>query len=98
MIRQVSAALAALALAAPLAAQDAPPDPKDWQAVTEAAEGQTVYWNAWGGSSTINDYIDWAAREVEARHGHRRACQARGHRQRRQPGHRREIGRQGFGR
>jgi putative thiamine transport system substrate-binding protein len=69
MIRQVSAALASLALAAPLAAQDAPPDPEDWQAVTEAAEGQTVYWNAWGGSSTINDYIDWAAREVEARHG-----------------------------
>ena len=69
MIRQVSGALAALALAAPLAAQDAPPDPKDWQAVTEAAEGQTVYWNAWGGSTAINDYIDWAAREVEARHG-----------------------------
>jgi len=69
MIRQISGALTALALAAPLAAQDAPPDPKDWEAVLEAAEGQTVYWNAWGGSTAINDYIAWAAREVEARHG-----------------------------
>ena len=59
MIRQVFAALTALTLATPLAAQDAPPDPKDWPAVLEAAEGQTVYWHAWGGSNAINDYIGW---------------------------------------
>ena len=69
MIRQVFAALTALTLATPLAAQDAPPAPSDWNAVLEAAEGQTVYWHAWGGSNAINDYIGWAAREVEDRHG-----------------------------
>ena len=33
------------------------------------AEGQTVYWNAWGGDPRINDYIDWAAGEVADRFG-----------------------------
>ena len=69
MMKRVVAALAALTLTTPLAAQDAPPDPGDWDAVLGAAEGQTVYWHAWGGSNAINDYIAWAAREVEARHG-----------------------------
>ena len=69
MIRQVFAALTALGLTTPLAAQDAPPDPADWDAVLEAAEGQTVYWHAWGGSAAINAYIGWAAREVEDRFG-----------------------------
>ena len=45
------------------------PDPADWPAVLEAAEGQEVYFHAWGGDPRRNDYIDWAAREVEARHG-----------------------------
>jgi putative thiamine transport system substrate-binding protein len=62
-------ALAALALAAPLAAQEVTPDPKDWPAITEAAEGQTVYWHAWGGGNAINDYIAWAADEVKSRYG-----------------------------
>ena len=69
MMKQVFAALAALALTTPLAAQDAPPDPKDWAAVLKAAEGQTVYWHAWAGWTATNDFITWAAREVEARHG-----------------------------
>ncbi|CUH39102.1 ABC-type uncharacterized transport system, periplasmic component [Jannaschia seosinensis] len=34
-------------------------DPADWEAVTEAAEGQTVYWHAWGGSTATNDFIAW---------------------------------------
>ncbi|MCK0166496.1 ABC transporter substrate-binding protein [Jannaschia sp. S6380] len=34
-------------------------DPADWDAVTRAAEGQTVYWHAWGGSSATNDFISW---------------------------------------
>lgn len=25
-------------------------DPSDWDAVTAAADGQTVFWHAWGGS------------------------------------------------
>jgi putative thiamine transport system substrate-binding protein len=37
--------------------------------VREAARGQTVYFNAWGGSTQINDYIAWVAAEVAERHG-----------------------------
>ncbi len=61
------AALAALLLAAPAAI--AAPAPKDWPAILEAARGQTVWFNAWGGSTRINDYIAWAAAEAEARFG-----------------------------
>ncbi|WP_240611597.1 ABC transporter substrate-binding protein [Roseovarius nitratireducens] len=69
MIRQMLTSLAALALAAPLAAQEVTPDPRDWDAITGAAEGQTVYWHAWGGSNAINDYIAWAGDEVAGRYG-----------------------------
>lgn len=41
----------------------------DWQATQEAAEGQTVYFNAWGGGEQINNYIDWAAQQVAQRYG-----------------------------
>ena len=33
------------------------------------AKGQTVYFNAWGGSQNINDYIAWAGDELEKRYG-----------------------------
>ncbi|MCS6878547.1 MAG: ABC transporter substrate-binding protein [Geminicoccaceae bacterium] len=33
------------------------------------ASGQTVYFNHWGGSPEINDYIAWVAQEVRARFG-----------------------------
>ncbi len=69
MIRKMLIALAALVLAAPLHAQTLTPDPKDWAAITEAARGQTVYWHAWGGSTSSNDYIAWAADQVNRRHG-----------------------------
>jgi putative thiamine transport system substrate-binding protein len=41
----------------------------DWSAVAAKAKGQTVYFNAWGGADTINAYIQWAAAEVQKRHG-----------------------------
>jgi len=41
----------------------------DWQATQTAAKGQTVYFNAWGGGEQINNYIDWAAQQVEQRYG-----------------------------
>jgi putative thiamine transport system substrate-binding protein len=41
----------------------------DWQATLDAAKGQTVYFNAWAGSDTINAYIAWVGGEVKARHG-----------------------------
>lgn len=40
-----------------------------WPEVLGEARGQTVYFNAWGGSDRINTYLDWVAEEVEARHG-----------------------------
>jgi putative thiamine transport system substrate-binding protein len=41
----------------------------DWDAVLAKARGETVYWNAWGGSETVNRYIGWVAGEVQARYG-----------------------------
>ncbi|MEN3791734.1 ABC transporter substrate-binding protein [Fulvimarina sp. MAC3] len=40
----------------------------EWQKTLEAAKGQTVYFNAWGGSQNINDYIDWVGTQVEERY------------------------------
>ena len=51
------------ALLAPLPAI-ADVDPADWDAVLAEAAGQTVYWNAWGGSTTTNDFIAWVADRV----------------------------------
>ncbi|NIY71399.1 ABC transporter substrate-binding protein [Marivivens donghaensis] len=56
--------LLALALIAPTALW-AETDPADWDAVVEAAKGQTVYWNAWGGSTATNDFIAWVGDRVE---------------------------------
>jgi putative thiamine transport system substrate-binding protein len=58
---------AAIALSASARAED--PDPRNWDAVLEEARGQTVYFNAWGGSENINAYIDWAGDMLEERHG-----------------------------
>ena len=41
----------------------------DWAAIEAEANGQTVYFNAWAGSDTINAYITWAAEEVKKRYG-----------------------------
>ncbi|MBJ7539073.1 ABC transporter substrate-binding protein [Marinomonas transparens] len=37
----------------------------DWQDTLVQAEGQTVYFNAWGGADNINDYIQWAADRIK---------------------------------
>lgn len=70
--------LVGMALLAPVggaAAQDAA-DPAlrdaadpDWQATLAEARGQTVYFNAWGGSDRINRYLEWAAAELADRYG-----------------------------
>lgn len=59
--------LFALCLAPGLAV--AQTDPADWDAVLEAANGQTVYWNAWGGSDATNDFISWVGDRVQEDHG-----------------------------
>lgn len=40
-----------------------------WAAVELEAKGQTVYFNAWAGSETINAYIAWAGGELSSRYG-----------------------------
>lgn len=40
----------------------------DWSRVEAAARGQSVYFNAWGGSERINAYLQWAATELAQRH------------------------------
>ncbi|PSW21553.1 ABC transporter substrate-binding protein [Photobacterium sanctipauli] len=40
-----------------------------WQKTLAEAEGQTVYFNAWGGSQEINDYLRWAGRQLKAQYG-----------------------------
>jgi len=41
----------------------------DWQATLDAARGQTVYWNAWGGDERTNAFIAWVGEQTEARYG-----------------------------
>ena len=40
-----------------------------WSLIEAQARGQTVYFNAWGGSEPINAYIQWAAGVVLQRYG-----------------------------
>ncbi len=41
----------------------------DWSQTQNQAKGQTVYFNAWGGSEASNAYIAWAAKEAKTRYG-----------------------------
>ena len=62
--------LSAIAVASmSLAAFAAEPDPANWDEVLADAKGETVYWNAWGGSQNINVYIEWAGEELKQRYG-----------------------------
>ncbi|HSG36056.1 MAG TPA: ABC transporter substrate-binding protein, partial [Paracoccaceae bacterium] len=61
----------ALALAAALAAPQVSiaADLASWPTVLNEARGQTVYWNAWGGSDATNGFIAWVGDRVEAEYG-----------------------------
>ncbi|APG82873.1 ABC transporter substrate-binding protein [Sinorhizobium americanum] len=61
----VAAAMLAFGLAGEASAADA----GNWNAVLAEAKGQTVYFNAWGGSENINAYIRWAGGEMKSRYG-----------------------------
>lgn len=63
-MRLALALLMLLASLAPAAAAAA-----GWPDVLARARGQTVYFNAWGGQASINDYIAWVGRETKARYG-----------------------------
>ena len=43
-------------------------DYSDWDQVVDKAYGQTVYWNAWGGSDQINKYIGWVGEQLKSRY------------------------------
>ncbi|MGL6072439.1 ABC transporter substrate-binding protein [Craterilacuibacter sp.] len=51
-----------LALLSPVASAN-------WNDTLAQARGQTVYFNAWGGSEPINRYIAWAGAETQKRYG-----------------------------
>ncbi|RCK48259.1 hypothetical protein TH25_14430 [Thalassospira profundimaris] len=61
--------VAGVSLASFAAQADPAPDMKNWDAVVKQANGQTVYWYAWGGEPRINDYIAWAGKQVQERYG-----------------------------
>ncbi|NGN96873.1 ABC transporter substrate-binding protein [Grimontia sp. S25] len=44
-------------------------DLSNWEKIEEGAQGQTVYFNAWGGSQEINAYLRWAGDELKDRYG-----------------------------
>ncbi|MBC53419.1 MAG: ABC transporter substrate-binding protein [Gammaproteobacteria bacterium] len=45
------------------------PAPSDWPSVVQAAEGQALFFYAWGGDPQINDYLAWVGRRVNELHG-----------------------------
>ncbi len=57
-----------LSLTASLPASAVEPD-SSWEDVLAEARGQTVWFNAWGGSDRINAYLSWAAERIEEEHG-----------------------------
>ena len=42
---------------------------EQWETVVQQANGQTVYFNAWGGDLAINQYLEWAASRVREDYG-----------------------------
>jgi len=40
-----------------------------WDETLAAANGQTVYWNAWGGDARTNAFISWVDEQVSSRYG-----------------------------
>jgi putative thiamine transport system substrate-binding protein len=58
-----------LPLIAALALTLATPALAEWQTTLDAARGQTVYWNAWGGDERTNDFITWVGQQTEAVYG-----------------------------
>lgn len=66
-MKVLAASVAATALIGTTALAE--PTPADWDSILSAAEGQTVYWNAWGGSTVTNEFIAWAGDQVADRYG-----------------------------
>lgn len=70
MLNKIVAAASALTLLAlPSAAMAEDLDPSNWPSIVEAARGQEVYFNAWGGAPDINSYIAWVGEQVQDKYG-----------------------------
>jgi putative thiamine transport system substrate-binding protein len=70
MIRRLWALLLlATAIGAQPVLADTASKTQDWARTVAAARGQTVYFNAWGGSERINDYVAWVGERVAADFG-----------------------------
>lgn len=69
--RSFLGATAALALLLPSGAAlaQSAEQSQTWSAILAEAQGQTVYWHAWGGDPKINDFIAWVGEQAKARHG-----------------------------
>ncbi|MEG0006662.1 MAG: ABC transporter substrate-binding protein [Aeromonas sp.] len=61
--------LASTLMAPGLQAREAPQAAERWQQTLSEARGQTVYFNAWGGSPEINAYLQWASAEIQRQYG-----------------------------
>lgn len=44
-------------------------DLRNWDKILQQARNQKLYFYAWGGSELYNQYIDWAAKEMQRRYG-----------------------------
>jgi putative thiamine transport system substrate-binding protein len=69
MIRRLALLLLATAIGIQPVLADTASKTQDWPRMVAAARGQTVYFNAWGGSERINDYIAWVGERVAADFG-----------------------------
>ena len=67
--RRRAAEVVVVLLAAIAFASSANAQTEDWDAVVAQADGQTVYFNAWGGDLAINRYLEWAAARVREEYG-----------------------------
>lgn len=61
--------LTAAAAVAVVAALSAPALAGDWKDTLDAARGQTVYWNAWGGDERTNAFIAWVGTQTKRLYG-----------------------------
>jgi putative thiamine transport system substrate-binding protein len=70
MTRLVLVAILAIVAIADAIRPAAAADPLPaWDEIVAEARGQTVYWNAWGGSDRTNDYIAWVKERVAEDYG-----------------------------
>jgi putative thiamine transport system substrate-binding protein len=70
MRKRLTLALAAvLGFSTQIQAQTSEPVRDNWSHMMTQARGQSVYFNAWGGSEVINNYLNWAAEQLKKEYG-----------------------------